>query len=129
MSNFSGMYLLHKERKSTQTKVAVGKTNYGIVPSKYSHFYLTELIKSYQVSSSKFLFPQKKCKSKGTIWSRKAIPPNHSIEFIITNRYYYYPIRTPKTSPILKNLKYLKTAMPIVEIARTSSFLLNMIKD
>lgn len=60
MSNFSVMYFLHKERKSTQTKVAVGKTNYGIVSSKSSHFYLTELIKSYQVR--KFPFPQKNAK-------------------------------------------------------------------
>lgn len=60
MSNFSGMYLLYKERKSTQTKVAVGKTNYGTVPSKSSHFYLTEPIKSYHLVAN--FFPQKNAK-------------------------------------------------------------------
>lgn len=44
------------------SKMAGEKTNYGIVPSKLSHFYLTELTKPYQVTSSKFIFSPENAK-------------------------------------------------------------------
>lgn len=91
------IYYIRKGKKK-YSKMAEGKTNEGIFPSKCSiKSFLTELRKSHWVLVQAFLYLRKFQKI------REASPPNSFIWFIITNRYLYHPHHhIPHDKPIFK---------------------------